>query len=117
MLGRPLGIVLLAAALLAAGLAGIVAMSSVWPRSSNTSPLAAMFAFVWSLTFMVAGLLTWRGSRLAAPAVLAALALLLPPFWFLFPADRIVVLPLVAVTSFVGLLCYRYLGKARAPAG
>ena len=44
MLGRPLGIILLAAALLAAGLAGIAAFWAAWPRTSNTSPLAALFA-------------------------------------------------------------------------
>lgn len=117
MLGRPLGIIVLAAALVAAGFAGVVAMWSAWPSSSNTSPLAAMFAFVWSLTYLTAGLFTWRGSRLAAPAFLVALALLLPPFWFLFPTDRSVLLPLVALTALFGLLSYRYLGKTRAPAG
>ena len=51
MLKRPMGTVLLAGAFLAAGLAGIVAFWAAWPRTSNTSPLAALFAlgavFLW----------------------------------------------------------------------
>jgi hypothetical protein len=60
MLGRPLGIMLLAAALLASGLAGIAALWAAWPRTSNTSPLAALFAAAWSCAYIVAGVLTWR---------------------------------------------------------
>ena len=89
MFGRPFGIILLAAALLAAGLAGIAAFWAAWPRTSNTSPLAALFALVWSCTYLVTALLTWRRSRLAAPCFLAAMALLLPVVHFpgrgLFP--------------------------------
>jgi len=50
MLKRPMGTVLLAGAFLAAGLAGIVAFWAAWPRTSSTSPLAALFALVWSCT-------------------------------------------------------------------
>jgi hypothetical protein len=60
MLGRPLEIMLLAAALLAAGIAGIAALWAAWPRTSNTSPLAALFAAAWSCAYIVAGVLTWR---------------------------------------------------------
>jgi hypothetical protein len=76
MLGRPFGIILFGAALLAAGLAGIAAFWAAWPRTSNTSPLAALFALVWSCTYVVTALLTWRRSRLAAPAFLAAMGFL-----------------------------------------
>ncbi len=116
MLGRPFGIILLAAALLAAGLAGIAALWVAWPRTSNTSPLAALFALVWSCTYVVAAILTWRGSRLAAPAFLAAMGLLLPPFSFLFPGGRVLLLPSLVVTFLFGLLGYRYLSRAREPA-
>jgi hypothetical protein len=66
MSGRPFGIILLAVALLAAGLAGIAAVWVAWPRTSNTSPLAALLALVWSCTYLVTAFLTWRGSRFAA---------------------------------------------------
>src|SRR5687768_12513254 len=78
MLGTPIGLTFFAAALLAAGLAGIAACWAAWPRSSNTSPLAALLSLVWSCTYIVSALLTWRRSRLAAPAFLAAMGLLLP---------------------------------------
>jgi hypothetical protein len=68
MLGRPFGIILLATALLAAGFAGIVAFWVAWPRTSNTSPLMALFALVWSAIYIMTAILTWRRSRLAGPA-------------------------------------------------
>ena len=112
MLGRPFGILLLAAALLAAGLVGIAAFWAVWPRTSNTSPLAALCALVWSCTYVVTALLTWRRSRLAAPALLAAMGLLLPLLWFIFPGGQVLLLPSFAGTFLFGLLGYRYLRKA-----
>lgn len=115
MLGRPLGIVLLAAALLAAGLAGIAAFWVAWPRTSNTSPLAALLALVWSCTYLVTALLAWRRSRLAAPAFLAALALLLPLFSFIFPGAHVLLLPPFGITFLFALLGYRYLRSARDP--
>lgn len=42
MLRRPFGIILLAGAFLVAGLAGIAGFGVAWPRTSNTSPLAAL---------------------------------------------------------------------------
>ena len=116
MFGRPFGIILLAAALLAAGLAGIAAFWAVWPRTSNTSPLAALFALVWSCTYLVSALLTWRRSRLAAPCFLASLALLLPPLSFIFPGSEVFLLPSYVVTFLVGFLGYRYLSRAQGPA-
>lgn len=115
MLGRPFGIILLAAALLAAGLVGIAAFWGAWPRTSNTSPLAALFALVWSGTYVVAALLTWRRSRLAAPAFLAAMGLLLLLFSFIFPGGRVLLLSSFVVTFLFGLLGYRYISRAREP--
>jgi hypothetical protein len=116
MFGRPFGIILLAAALLAAGLAGIAAFWAAWPRTSSTSPLAALFALVWSCTYLVTALLTWRRSRLAAPCFLAAMALLLPPFSFIFPGGEVFLLPSFVVTFLFGFLGYRYLSRAHEPA-
>jgi hypothetical protein len=116
MLKRPFGIVLLAGALLAAGLAGIAAFWVAWPRTSNTSPLAALLALVWSCTYLGAALLTWRRSRLAAVAFLAAVGLLLPLFWFIFPGGQVLLLPWFVITFLFALLGYRYLRRPRAPA-
>jgi hypothetical protein len=116
MLGRPFGIILLAAALLAAGLAGIAAFWVAWPRTSNTSPLAALLALVWSCTYVVTALLTWRRSGFAAPAFLAAMGLLLPLFSFMFPGGQVLLLPSFAITVLFALLGYRYLSRAREPA-
>jgi hypothetical protein len=116
MLGRPFGIILLAAALLAAGLAGIAAFWAAWPRTSNTSPLAALLALVWSCTYLVAALLMWRRSRLAAPAFLAAMGLLLPLFLFMFPGGHVPLLPPFVITLLLALLGYWYLRRARESA-
>jgi hypothetical protein len=114
--GRPFGIILLAAALLAAGLAGIAEFWVAWPRTSNTSPLAALLALVWSCTYLVTALLTWRRSRFAAPAFLAAMGLLLPLFSFIFPEGQVLLLPPFAITFLFALLGYRYLRRPREPA-
>ena len=85
------------------------------PRTSNTSPLAALFALVWSCTYLVTGLLTWRRSRIAAPGFLVAMGLLLPPFSLIFPGGEVLLLPSSAVTFFFGFLGYRYLIRALSP--
>ncbi len=108
--------ILLAAAFLAAGLAGIAAFWVTWPRTSNTSPLAALFALVWSCTYVVTALLTWRRSRLAAPAFLAAIALLVFPLSFVFPGGQLFLLPSFVVIVLVAFLGYRYLAGPREPA-
>ena len=114
MFGRPFGIILLAAALLAAGLAGIAAFWAAWPRTSNTSPLAALFALVWSCTYLVTALLTWRRSRFAAPCFSwRRWALLLPPFSFIFPGGEVFLLPSFVITFLFGFLGYRYLSRAQ----
>ena len=112
MFERPSGIVLLTAALLAAGLAGIAAFWVTWPRNSNTSPLAALFALVWSCTYVATALLTWRRSRVAAPAFPAAMGLLLPLVFFIVPGGQVLVLLLFLVIFLFALLGYRYLRRA-----
>jgi hypothetical protein len=114
MLERPFGIVLLAGALLVASLVGIAAFLGLAPRTSNTSPLAAVFVLIWSCTWFVTAILTWRRSRLAPPAFLAAIGLLLFPASFLFPGSQLSI-PSFIVIVLVALLGYRYLRQTRQP--
>lgn len=115
MLRRPFGIILLAGAFLVAGLAGIAAFGVAWPRTSNTSPLAALFALMWSCTYVVTAILTWRHSRLAAPAFVAAIGLLVFPASFIFPGGQLF-LPSFVVIVLVAFLGYRHLRRSREPA-
>jgi hypothetical protein len=108
--GRPFGIVLLAGALLVSGLAGIAALWAVLPRTSNTSPLAALFALAWSCAYVATAILAWRRSRLAALSFLVAIGLLLFPASFLFPGGA-PVFPSFMVIALVALLGYRYLRR------
>ena len=108
-LGRRFGVIVLAAVLLAAGLAGLAAFWRVLPRTPDTSPLAALFALAWSCTYLAAALFTWRGSRVAAPVFLTAVGLLLPILFFVFPGSQLHVLPSFVITLILGLLGYRYL--------
>ena len=119
MLGRPSGIILLAAAFLAAGVVGIATFSVAlvsWLRTSGTSPLAQLFALAWSCTFVVTAVLTWRRSRRAPPALLTATGLLLLLLSFIFPGGQLLLLPLFVVTFLFALLGYRYLRRACEPA-
>lgn len=109
MLGKPLGVVLLSAALLTAGLAGLAALWAAWPRTSGTSPLAAILASVWSGTYLGAAVLTWRGSRLAGLAFVAATGLLLPLMRFIFPGGEVIVLPAFVGIALMAFFGYRYL--------
>jgi NADH:ubiquinone oxidoreductase subunit 3 (subunit A) len=111
MLGRPFGIMLLAAALLAAGLAGVAVLWAVWPRTSNTSPLAALFCAAWSCAYIAAGVLTWRRSRFAATAFIVAIGLLTFPLSRLFPGGQLFLLPSFVIIFFLALLGYRYLRR------
>ncbi len=115
MLRRPFGVILLAGAFFVVGLVGMAAVWAVWPRTSNTSPLAALFTLVWSCTYVVTAILTWRRSRLAAPAFLAAIGLLMFPASFVFPGSQLF-LPSFLVIVPVGFLGYRYLRRTREPA-
>jgi hypothetical protein len=115
MLGRPSGIILLAAASLAAGVAGIATFSAAfvfWLRTSGTSPLSPFFALAWSCTFVATAVLTWRRSRRAPLAFLAATGLLLVLLSFIFPGAQLRLLPLFVVTFLFALLGYRYLRRA-----
>lgn len=76
---RPFGTVLIAVTLFVAGLTGAVGFRTVLPRTSDTSPLAALFALIWSCTYVVAAILTWRRSHFAAPVFVAAIGLLVFP--------------------------------------
>jgi len=114
-LSRSFGTILLAGACLAAGLAGLVALWGAWPRNANTSPLAALLALVWSCTYVVTAVLTWRRSRFAGPAFVAAVGLLLIPARFLFPGGQLF-LPAFAVLIPVAFLGYRYLRRVRQAA-
>ena len=114
MLRRPIGIILLAGAFLVTGLVGIAAFGVAWPRTSNTSPLAALFALMWSCTYVVTAILTWRRSRLAAPAFLAAIGLLVFPASFIVPGGQLFLPSLVVIVP-VGFLGYRYLRRAGEP--
>jgi hypothetical protein len=119
MLGRPSGIILLAAAFLAAGVAGLAAFSVAlvsWLRTSGTSPLAQLFALAWSCTFVVTAVLTWNRSRRAPPAFLAATGLLLLLLSLSVPGGQLLLLPLFVVTFLFALLGYRYLRRASEPA-
>jgi hypothetical protein len=113
---RSFGINLLAAALLAAGLAGIAAFSTAWPRTSNTSPLAALFALAWGCAYIVAGVLTWRRSRFAATAFIAAIGLLMFPASYIFPGGgQLFLLSSFAVIFLFAFLGSRYLRRSSEP--
>ena len=88
MLNQQLGTLLLAGAFLAAGLAWIITLLGAWPRTSNTSPLMALFAGVCACAYVATAILTWRRSRLAAPALMVAMGLLLFPARYLVPGGQ-----------------------------
>ena len=115
MLRRSFATTLLASIFLAAGLAGIAAFWLVFPRSSSTSPLAALFALTWGCTYVVTAFLTWRRSRFAAPIFVAAIGLLLFPAAFIVPGGQIF-LPAFVVLIVVAFLGYQYLHRVREPA-
>ncbi len=111
---RTFGITLLAGVLLAAGLVGIAGFWTAWPRTSSTSPLAALFALTWGCTYIATAALTWRRSRFAPPFFLAAVGLLLFPAGLIVPGSQIF-LPSFAVIGLVAVLGYRYLRKVGEP--
>jgi len=112
---KPLGTILLACAFLAASLAGLVTFLGAWPRTSNTSPLLAMFALVWGCACIVTAVLTWRRSRFAGPALIAAIGLLLFPARYIVPGGQIF-LPSFVVIALVAFLGYWYLRRVHQAA-
>ena len=107
---KPVGTILLAVAFLVASLAGIVVFLAALPRDSNTSPLVALFALVWSCACIVTAVLTWRRSRFAGPALIAAIGLLLFPARFIVPGGQLF-LPSFAAIIAVAFLGYWYLRR------
>jgi hypothetical protein len=112
---KPIGTVLLAWALLAAGLAGIAALWVAWPPTTNTSPLAALFASLWSSAYLVSAVLTWRRSRFAGPAFVLAIGLLAFPASYAFPGSQLF-LPLFLTLVLIGGFGYRFLRASRQSA-
>jgi len=110
------GQTLVATVLFVAGLMGVAQLWATWPRTSGTSPLAALFALAWSCAYLAAALLTWRGSRFAASAFVAAVALLLPVFSFIFPGNWMLAAPPFALTLVLAVVGYRYLHRRVSPA-
>jgi hypothetical protein len=109
MFGMPSGTVVLSALLLAFGLVGVAAFAlATTSRTPGSSPLAQLFALAWSATYVAAGILTLRRSHLAAPAYLAAMALLTIFLSFIFPGGQSL-LPVSATTFLAAALGYRYL--------
>jgi len=112
MIRRTLGTTLLACVFLIATIAGLAAFWAAWPRTSDTSPLAALFALVWSCTYAVTAVLTWRRSCFAGFAFLAAIGLLLFPARFIVPGGQLF-LPAFVVITLVAFIGYRYLRRVR----
>ena len=113
--GKRLGTILLAGAFLAASLGGLVGFWAAWPRTSNTSPLIALFALAWSCACLVTAVLTWRRYRFAGPALIAAIGLLLFPARFIVPAGQLF-LPSFVVILLVAYLGCRYLHRVNQAA-
>ena len=107
---KQIGTILLAAAFLAASLAGIIVFLAALPRNSNTSPLLALLALVWSCVCIVTGVLTWRRSRFAGPAFIATIGLLLFPARFIVPEGHLF-FPSFVVIIPVAFLGYWYLRR------
>src|SRR5688572_20377126 len=89
--------ILLAGSFLAAGVTAIVAFSGAWPRTSNTSPLMALFVLLWGCACILTAVLTWRRSRFAGLAFLAAVGLLLLPARYIAPGSQIFLPSFVAI--------------------
>jgi hypothetical protein len=112
-LKRPFGITVLAGAFLAVGCTGIVVAWGAWPRVSSISPLLALFVLAWSCVAVLTAVLTWRRSRFAGAAFIAAIGFLLFPARYIVPGGQLF-LPAFVVVMLVGVLGYRYLSRARA---
>ena len=111
-LKRPVGITVLAGAFFAAGCTGIVFAWGAWPQVSSISPLLALFVLAWSCVAVLTALLTWRRSRFAGAAFIAAISFLLFPARYIVPGGQLF-LPALVVVVLVGVLGYFYLSRAR----
>src|SRR5262245_21048680 len=98
MLNRTIGTTLLATVFFLPCIAGLAAFWGAWPRNSDTSPLAALFALGWSCTYAVAAILIWRRSRFAGFAFVAAIGLLLFPAKFIVPGGQLFLPALLIIT-------------------
>ena len=112
---RTFGTTCLAVLFSLAGLAGCYVSWAAWPRTPGTSPLMALLALTWGVTYIASGVLTWRGSRWAALGFVAAIGLLLLPARFLVPSGELVV-PAIVVLTLVGVIGVRYLRGLRSAA-
>lgn len=110
MLRNSLGANLFTAALLAVGLAGIATAWEAWPRTSSTSPLAALFALTWGGTCLAAAILAWRRSRFAAPVFCVAVGLLLFPARYLVPGSQTFLPAFVLIVS-IAVFGFLYLHR------
>ena len=70
----------------------------------------ALFALTWACAYVITGVLTWRRSRFAAPAFVAAIGLLLFPARFIVPSGQLLV-PSFVVLTITAVLGYRHLRK------
>jgi len=75
----------------------------------------ALFALTWGCTYIVTAVLTWRRSRVAASAFVAAIGLLLFPARFIVPGGQLL-LPSFVLLAVVAFLGHRYLRRTSEPA-
>ncbi len=108
----PTGKRVLATAMLALGVTGLVACWAYWPSTPGTSPLAALLSMFWSVTWLSAAVLAFRGSRLAPAAFAGAILLLLPLAFLIMPGAGIALILPFVLTAIVGLAGCRYLRRA-----
>ena len=113
---RRFGTTVLASVFLVIGLTALAGFVSAWPPPDGTSPLAALFALLVGSAYVATAVLTWHGSRFAAPVFVAAIALLLYPARYLVPSGE-AFLPSSVVVLLVALLGYHYLHGRRRPSG
>jgi len=106
---------MLAAVCLVASVAGFAVAWSAWPTNAATSPLLTLSALLWSGSYLAAGVFLWRRSRLAGPALLVAVGLLLFPARFVVPSGVLFV-PALLVIVLCAWLGHRYLRAARTAA-
>jgi len=112
-LRRPFGVTVLAGAFLAAGVGGILVAWGTWPTTPSTSPLLALFVLAWSCVAVLTAVLTWRRSRFAGAAFIAAMGFLLFPARLIVPGGQLF-LPSFVVVMLVAFIGYRYLSKVDA---